>query len=54
MQRRNKREHELYCDVLGRMPSLLGNRKLNSSMDMLDSPAVAHGYMATKNGRHQE
>jgi hypothetical protein len=24
-----------YCDVFGRMPSLLGNRKLNTSMDTL-------------------
>jgi hypothetical protein len=24
-----------YCDVFGRMPSLLGNRKLNTSMDAL-------------------
>jgi hypothetical protein len=35
----------IYCDVLGRMPSLLGN---GTSMDTLDSP---HGYMATENGR---
>jgi hypothetical protein len=36
------------------MLSLLRNEKLNTSRDTLDSPTVAHGYMANKNGRLQE
>jgi hypothetical protein len=32
------------------MPSLLGNGKLNSSMDTLGSPTILDGCLATKNG----
>jgi hypothetical protein len=43
-----------YCYVFGGMPSLLGNDKLNTSMDALDCPTVPHGYMTTKDGRLQQ
>jgi hypothetical protein len=32
------------------MPSLIGNGKLNTSMDMLDSPTVPHGYRQARMG----
>jgi hypothetical protein len=46
--------YDEYCDVFGRMLSLLGNGKFKTSMDMLDSPTVSDGCMATKNGRPQQ
>jgi hypothetical protein len=44
----------IYCVVLGRKPSSLGNGKLNTSKDTLASPTVPHCYMATKHGRLQQ
>jgi hypothetical protein len=41
--------HNQYCDVLGRMSSLLSNGKLNTSVDKPHSQTVAQDYMATKN-----
>jgi hypothetical protein len=43
-----------YREMLGQMRSLLGNGKLNTSMDTLGSPTVPHGCIATKNRRPQQ
>jgi hypothetical protein len=45
---------QIHRDVFGRMPLLLGNRQLNTSMESRNSPTIAHGYIATKNRRPQQ
>jgi hypothetical protein len=42
------------CNMLSQMPSLIGNGKLNTSMEALDSPTISDGCMTTKNGRPQK
>jgi hypothetical protein len=46
--------HPTTISVFDQTLLLLGNCKLNTSMDTLDSPTATHGYMATENGRPQE
>jgi hypothetical protein len=43
-----RREH---CDVFGRMPSLVGNRKLNTSMDMLTTRYCRVARLPSNRGR---
>jgi hypothetical protein len=40
-----------YCDVFGRMPSLLGNRKLNTSMDTLTTRYCRVAWLPSNRGR---
>jgi hypothetical protein len=40
-----------YCDVFGRMPSLLGNRKLNTSMDTLTTQYCRVAWLPSNRGR---
>jgi hypothetical protein len=41
----------IYCDVFGRIPSLLGNRKLNTSMDKLTTRYCCVAWLPSNRGR---
>jgi hypothetical protein len=41
----------IYCDMFGRMPSLLGNRKLNTSMDTLTTRYCRVAWLPSNRGQ---